>query len=179
MQIKKWFIGIILAVIAICISSCSVSKNASTRYQNLSQRAQLTLSWNQQRYGLNSTIRIWHDELILVSVQPMPGIEMMRLEADRDSVWVMDKMNKKYVALAYSEIEKQTGVKMNYRTLQEMLSKPITEEKEHVAWIINMGKRQAKLSCRFFNREYNTLSAATRTKTDKYQRVSIKEILPI
>jgi hypothetical protein len=109
----------------------------------------------------------------------MPGIEMMRLEADRDSVWVMDKMNKKYVALAYSEIEKHTGVKMNYRTLQEMLSKPITEEKEHVAWIINMGKRQAKLSCRFFNREYNTLSAATRTKTDKYQRVSIKEILPI
>jgi hypothetical protein len=64
MQIKKWFIGIILAVIAICISSCSVSKNASTRYQNLSQRAQLTLSWDQQRYGLNSTIRIWHDELI-------------------------------------------------------------------------------------------------------------------
>lgn len=179
MQIKKWYIYISIAIAAIAVSSCSVSKHASGKYQTLSQRAQLTLSWDQQRYGVNSVVRIWRDELVVVSVQPMLGIEMMRMEADRDSVWVIDKMNKKYIALAYGEIEKQTGMKINYRTLQEMLSRPITEEKEHVAWTIEMSKRQVKLSCRFSNREHNTLPDATRTKTDKYKRVSLREILPI
>ena len=179
MQIKKWYIYISLAVAAIFMSSCSVSRHTSSRYQTLSQRTQLTLVWEQHKYSVNSVVRIWRDELVVVSVQPMLGIEMMRMEADRDSVWVIDKMNKRFITMAYNDIEKKTGVKINYRTLQDLLSQPITEDKEHVTWIFEMGKNQIKLSGRFSNREHNTLPAATRTKIDKYKRVSLREILPI
>ena len=178
MQIKKWYILIIVAIIA--LSSCSVSRRASTRYQTLSQRVQVQLEWNQQRYSMNSTVRIWRGEIIIVSVQPMLGIEMLRVEATRDSVLVLDKMNRRYVTLAYSDIEQQTRLKINYKTLQDLLSKPVSKEnKEHIALTLDTGNHQLKLSCQFINREYNTLQDATRAKISRYKQVDLRTILPL
>ena len=180
MQIKKWYVYISIAIAAIAMSACSVSKHASGKYQTLSQRAQLTLQWEEREYSMNSVVRVWRDELIVLSVQPMLGIEMLRVEADRDSVWAFDKMNRKCVALSYGEIGKQTGVKINYRGLQDLLSKPIAEgKKEHLSLTFHAGKREVKFACRFSNREYNSLQAPTRTKVERYKRVSLREILPI
>ena len=180
MQVKKHIIYIMLVIVMIGAYSCSVSKHATSRFQTMSQRAQLTLNWDQQQYGMNSTIRVWYDELTIISVQPMLGIEMVRMEAKQDSIWIFDKMNRRYTAISYKDLGQIINTKMTYKTLQEFVTAPIVEnKKEYVAMELNTDRHQMKISCHFSNREYNTLQYPTQTNTNKYKRVSLREIIPL
>ena len=104
MQIKKHIIPIILLFTMIIISSCSVNRRIASRYQTLSQRVQLNLEWNTSRYSMNGSIRVWRNEMVVVSVQPMLGIEMVRVEATPDSIWVFDKMNRRYISTGFVDL---------------------------------------------------------------------------
>lgn len=181
MQIGKHFIyNITLVIITIIISSCSVSRHATSRYQTISQRAQVTLEWDKNQYSVSSLVRIWKGELITFSIQPMLGLEMVRIEATPDNIWIFDKINRQYVVLTYGDIEKAIGARVTYKKIQDFASKPITEKgKEHAALFLKTGEHHFRLSCRFSNREYNTLNAPIQTKSNKYKQVTLREILPI
>ena len=180
MQIKKHIIPIILLFTMIIISSCSVNRRIASRYQTLSQRVQLNLEWNTSRYSMNGSIRVWRNEMVVVSVQPMLGIEMVRVEATPDSIWVFDKMNRRYISTGFIDLEQAISKKITYKTIQEFATQPITEgEKDKVVIEVTMEKNHIKLSGKFSNREYNSLQAPTKTKTNRYKRVSLEEILPI
>lgn len=180
MQIKKHIIPILLIFTLTIISSCSVNRRMATRYQTLSQRVQLNLEWNTNRYSMNGSIRVWRNEMVVVSVQPMLGIEMVRIEATPDSICVFDKMNRRYLAMGYSELEQKTTKKITYKTIQDFASQPITDnEKDKIVIEVTTGENHLKLASKFSNREYNTLQAPTKTKTNRYKRVSLEEILPI
>ena len=180
MQIKKHIIPILLIFAMTIISSCSVNRHMATRYQTLSQRVQLDLEWNMSRYSMNGSIRVWRNEMVVVSVQPMLGIEMVRVEATPDSIWVFDKMNRRYLTMGYCELEQKTTKKITYKTIQDFASQPITDnKKDKIVIEVTTGDNQLKLSSKFSNREYNTLQAPTKTKTNRYKRVSLEEILPI
>ena len=95
MQIRNRIIPIVLIIIVIIVSSCATGRHAATRYQTLSQRAQIIIEMNQQKYNVSSQVRVWRNEMTVISVQPMLGIEMLRIEATRDSIWAFDKINKR------------------------------------------------------------------------------------
>lgn len=177
MQINKHILSVAI-ILVVLLSSCSVSRRASSRYETLSQRAQVSLIWNQQQYNMSSTVRIWRNELIVVSVQPMLGIEMVRMEANQDSVWIFDKMNRRYVALSYNEITNKLHTKISYKMLQDFMTKQ-AKGKAPLKWQLTTGKHELELSCSFSNREQNTLQAPKQTKTDRYKQVSLREILPL
>lgn len=180
MQIKKHIVPILLTITMIILSSCSVNRRMVSRYQTLSQRVQLDLEWNMSRYSMNGSIRVWRNEMVAISVQPMLGIEMVRVEATPDSIWVFDKMNRRYIAMGYGELGESITKKINYKTIQDFAAQPITDnDKEKIVIDITTGNNHLKLSSKFSNREYNTLQAPTRTKTNRYKRVSLEEILPI
>lgn len=179
MQIRKHIISVLMIILMIVVSSCSVSRRATSRHQTLSQRAQVTLQYDQHQYSMSSVVRVWRNELVVISVQPMLGIELVRMEITPDSVMVFDKMNRRYVALAYSEIGQTLGSKISYKTIQDFMWRQAKKDKEPLQLEFTYGKHHLKLSCEFSNRENNTLQSPTRTKTDKYKRVSLREILPI
>ena len=179
MQIRRLLIPVLLIIITIVISSCATSRRATSRYETLTERAQVTLTLDQHRHSMSSQVRIWRNELAVVAVQPMLGIEMVRMEATPDSVWLFDKMNRKYVALSYSDIQQTLNTRISYKTIQDFLTHQTTKSKEPIQLQFTSGKHQLKLSCTFSNREHNTLQSPTRTKTNKYKRVTLREILPI
>lgn len=179
MQIRRLLIPVLLTIITIVISSCATSRRAQSRYETLTERAQVTLTLDQHRHSMSSQVRIWRNELIVVSVQPMLGIELVRLEATTDSIFIFDKMNRQYVALSYPDIQRTFDTHISYKTIQELLTRPITKDKTPLQLDFRSGKHQLHLSCTFSQREYNTLQAPTRTKTNKYKQVTLREILPL
>ena len=180
MQINRHIIYTTLIIITIIISSCSVSRHATSRYHTISQRAQITLELDQNQYSVSSLVRVWKGELVVLSIQPMLGIEMVRIEATPDSLWIFDKINRQYVALTYRDLEDKYRAKVTYKKIQELVSKPITEkDKEHITLSVKTGEHHLRLSCRFSNREYNTLHTPAQTKSNKYKQVTLREILPI
>lgn len=168
-----WMMGILF------LSACSVSKHSVARYKTMTQRAQVTMLLDQHQYTLTCTMRTWHDELIVLSVQPMLGIEMVRIEATQDSIWVFDKMNRRYAAIDYASINRIIQPNISYRMLQDFCNMPITPKKEKAEMQFSSGKHRLSLSCKYSNREFNTLQAPTQTKTNKYKQVDLRTILPL
>ena len=120
MQIKKHIVPILLTITIIILSSCSVNRRMATRYQTLSQRVQLNMEWNASRYSMNGSIRVWRNEMVAISVQPMLGIEMVRVEATPDSIWAFDKMNRRYTSLSYSDLGTIANKKINLKTVEKV-----------------------------------------------------------
>ena len=79
MQVKKINILVVLFSI-IVLSACSVKKQIAEQpsYQSLSLRGQATLGIDDQQYVMNCAVRLWPNELIIISLQPMLGIELVR-----------------------------------------------------------------------------------------------------
>jgi hypothetical protein len=180
MQVKRQYIYVLLLISIVGLSSCVSKRNLASRYQTISQRAQATLIYDQHQYTMSSTIRAWRNELMIVSLQPMLGIELMRIEATPDSIWIFDKMNKRYTVMAYSEINQMINADLSYKKLQDFVDTPITPKKDAmINQRFTFNKHHLEITCKFSDCEYNTLSAPQRTKTDKYKHVTLREILPL
>ena len=123
MQVRRLLIPALLIIITVVLSSCATSRRATSRYQTLSERAQVTLALDQRQYTMSSQVRIWRNELAIVSVQPMLGIEMIRMEATTNSLWIFDKMNRKYVVLSYPELQHLLNTHISYKTIQDFLTR--------------------------------------------------------
>lgn len=174
----------IIPIIALCgllLTSCSTQRQiAPRRYQTLSQKANATLQFDQHKYPMGCTVQLWHNELVVLSLQPMLGIEMVRIEASKDSVFVFDKMNRRYTALAYNDFEKQMKPTPSFKLIQDFVTTPqIPENKTKSQINFMIGKHNISIACTFSQRIYNTLKEAKRLDTNKYKRVSLREVLPL
>lgn len=74
-----------------------------------------------KNYALNITYRNTRNELLWVSVRAMLGIEVARLVANRDSVWVISKIGKIKEKGTWKEMSKTIGYPLDFMALQNML----------------------------------------------------------
>jgi hypothetical protein len=63
-----------------------------------------------------------NDAYISISVQPFLGIEAFRIELTKDSVKLIDRMNKRYMTDSYEKIKGNMAVDFNFNNLQALLS---------------------------------------------------------
>lgn len=175
---KKYLIYLAIVCCAL-LTSCGVQRHASPkRYDTLSQKASTTLQFNQHSYTMSSTIQLWKDELIIISLQPLLGIEMVRIEATQDSVLIVDKMNRRYTTLAYNLFSKDVHPKPSFKLVQQFMTAPSTD-KAKVEQRFDYGKHHISISCQFSQREYNALSTPKRINLKKYKQVTLRDILPL
>ena len=55
----------------------------------------------------NARLKIIRGERLQLSITPLPGIEMFRVEVSRDSMKIIDRLGKRYAAEPIAEIKKQ------------------------------------------------------------------------
>lgn len=176
---KRLTIWITLLCI-VALSSCRVQKDVPTRYHTMTQRASATLVLDEHRYSMSCTIQVWRNELVVISLQPMLGIEMARIEATRDSVWVFDKMNRRYAVLGYHDAARKIQPLPSYKMIQDFVTEPVTPKKSaKVSRTFTAGEHRLQVDCTFSSREFDTLKKPNRQDTRKYKRVSLHTILPI
>lgn len=80
---------------------------------------------NQQEYYLSGSIKIKTDSFIFISLQPLPGFEMFRIEFDSECFRFFDKMNRKYFEATYEYIEQKTQIPLQYKTLEDLFSRKL------------------------------------------------------
>src|SRR5690606_6159710 len=61
------------------------------------------------------------DSIIWVSVQLGLGIEAARMKITQDSVYLMNRLHREYLAKDYSFLSKRFNVEMNYEVMQAIL----------------------------------------------------------
>jgi hypothetical protein len=76
---------------------------------------------DSKHYDVNGTLRIYKDSAIWISVNAVLGIEAMRLLVTKDSIFLLDKLNKTYSARSIDYLQEVTALPLTLLTLQDLL----------------------------------------------------------
>lgn len=162
-------------LIAIMLASCASSKSASTKRQTLSQKAHVGLTVDQYQYNVDCVLKVWKNELIVLSVLPMMGIEMFRLEATPEDIIVIDKFNKRYAIITYEELQQLLQKKLTFKQMQTLAK----QSDKNILIETQVGSHILKLDAKLSQPELNTLGEPQRINLKKYKQVTLRNILPI
>jgi len=89
--------------------------------RSFSANANASLRLQQTELASPLELRILIDSLILCSFQPLAGIEALRLAFTPDSVKALDRFNAQFAAGSYHDLQQQTSIDLNFRSLQTQL----------------------------------------------------------
>lgn len=74
-----------------------------------------------KKYNVNAHLRMHKDSIIWISITGPLGIEGIRVYITRDSVKLLDKQNKTYVARSVSYLQEVTELPLDLHSLQDLL----------------------------------------------------------
>ena len=74
-----------------------------------------------KKYDVNAFIRLKKDSLIWISVNAALGIEAMRVLIDKDSVRILNKLDKEYQVRSLEYLTEVAALPLDLRTLQELI----------------------------------------------------------
>ena len=95
------------------------------RFNTLSARIKLEVKGPQKDMSSRAQLKILHNDRIQLSIQPLLGIEVFRIELTNDSVKVLDRMNKRYMAESYEDMKGKTKIDFNFHNLQSLFTNNI------------------------------------------------------
>ena len=95
------------------------------RFGTMTARLNAELKIAENNVSSRVDLKMVKDSVILLSVQPFLGIEMFRAEFTVDSVRVIDRMNKCYVAESYADMKGEMPIDFNFYNLQALLTNRI------------------------------------------------------
>ncbi len=92
----------------------------SFQFETLSARMNVDLNFPGTEVSSRVDLRMVKDSAFQLSVQPLMGIELFRIEMNRDSIKIIDRMSRRYVAENYANLKEQTPIVFNYNNLQSL-----------------------------------------------------------
>lgn len=92
------------------------------QYRTLSARLNVDLKLSGNSLSSRVDLKMVKDSAFQLSVQPFLGIEVFRAEISVDSVKIIDRMNKRYVAENYANLKGQTPIEFNFYNLQALFT---------------------------------------------------------
>lgn len=92
------------------------------RYETLTARLNVDLNLPGNNMSSRVDLKMVKDSAFQLSVQPFLGIEVFRAEISVDSIKVIDRMNKRYVADNYANLKGQMPIDFNFYNLQALFT---------------------------------------------------------
>ena len=95
------------------------------RFNTLSARLKLEFSGLQQEFSSRVNLKMIYDDRMQLSIQPLLGIEVFRIEISTDSVKILDRMNKRYMVDSYDNLKGKTEIDFNFQNLQALFTNQV------------------------------------------------------
>ena len=131
----------VFCTLLVLITSCKSTKTASSSsgladlsemkylegvignapsFNSFSSKMKLTVNMNGKEMTVNGTLKMKKDDVIQLSIVPLLGIEVARIEITRDSVLILDRLNRQYVCAPVSMLKFFASTDIDFYTLQSM-----------------------------------------------------------
>lgn len=105
----------------------------SPDYTSYSAKTSFVITTSAGNLKSKATVRIIKDKILQISVQPFLGIEMFRVRLTNDSVWILDKMGKRYVAESIAAYKSKLPVDLSLSSIQALfLGRPFLPGKDRL-----------------------------------------------
>lgn len=144
MKIKKL---LIFALMALCMVACKTKKPivqqpevkvnpTQSLVQNIlnqqpvfasaqASKIKMVVDYQQRKISASGSINIITDSAIVLSVQPILGIELIRIEMNPSNVMLIDKMNRRYVSMTFAELQKELGYPVTFKDVQALFTEQL------------------------------------------------------
>lgn len=94
-------------------------------YHTLSAKLNMGVTSGTKVYSSKANLKIVKNEALQISVQPLFGVELFRVQMNPDTIFVLDRMNKRYVLEAFDTLKEVYPVGFDYYTIQSLLTNAI------------------------------------------------------
>jgi len=116
-----------------------------------------------KKYDVNANVRMYKDSAIWIAVNALLGIDAMRLFITKDSVKLLDKINKTYTARSVDYLQEVTALPLNLYNLQDLIiGNPVFLDSNIVSYSAN-NNQIALLSLGRLFKNLITLNEADKT----------------
>lgn len=95
---------------------------AAPAWHTCAASARATVTMSRQQLQASMQLQAVYDSMLIVSVQPLPGIEMVRIEATPEQVLIVDKMNKQFATMNYDELSVMAKRPVTWQMLQSLVT---------------------------------------------------------
>ena len=141
-MIKKLLYYLSVTVVIVTMAACSSSRrlgrtptigglsgtdymekviSQTPQWQNITAKAALNLDMGTKGNAkVNATLRIRRGEVIRLSVAPLLGIEVARMDITPDNVLLIDRLNKRYVKVSFAELSRLANAELDFDVLQSL-----------------------------------------------------------
>ena len=97
------------------------AQDQAAKFTTYSSKLSMEISIDGQQLSSSAQLRIIKDSVIWISITPMLGIELARAIITKDSIKAVNRWDKTYMSEPISYLEKFTGTKIDFNTLQAAL----------------------------------------------------------
>lgn len=178
---------LILLCAALLLVACGTKKKIAERQEPtvsvpawhtcLVQGARATVATANDRLSANVTMQTVHDSMLVISVMPMLGMEMLRVEATPLEVIAIDKLHGRYAKATYADINRRLTPSLNWDVLQQIATAelPLGEQKARLMY--TFGDQLIELVIDYPARRLDVPVKVNHARLNKYTEVDVSKIL--
>lgn len=183
-------IFLLCALSMLLLSSCGAKKKAAESVQTIKeepaqptwhtcliQGARATVTTDEDKISASITMQTVRDSMIVISIMPMLGIEMARLEATPTGMIAIDKMHGRYAKATFAELNRKLTPNLNWDILQQIASAELPTGDEKARLMYSFGDETVEIVINYAPRKIDVPVRVTNQRLEKYTQVDISQWL--
>ena len=183
-KLRRYSIFVLAAMLLV---GCGVKKrtvsgeglpvSGPTWHTCLIQSARATVNRDGETMSSLVTMQTVHDSMLVISVMPILGMEMMRLEATPTELTAIDKMHGQYTQATFAELNRKLTPTLNWDILQQVCTAELPTGKDKARLIYAFGDETIELIIDYTPRKLDVPVRVYNLPIGKYQRIDISRWL--
>ena len=141
------------------------------------QNARVTVNKDGNKFSSSVNMQVVRDSMLVISVTPLLGIEIYRLEATPFEVIGIDKMQGQYARATYTDLNRKLTPSLNWDTLQELCSAELPLGSERARLIYTFGDDVVELVVEYPMRRLDVPVRIGALPLNRYTQVDISRWL--
>ena len=143
----------------------------------LIQGAQATVITGEDKVSSSVTMQTVHDSMIVISVMPMLGMEMMRVEATPTQIIAIDKLHGRYAKATFADLNRRLTPSLNWDILQQLCTAELPTGPEKARLVYTFGKERLELIINYPPRKLDVPVRMTNQRLTKYTEIDVSKFL--
>ena len=143
----------------------------------LIQGAQATVFTGEDKISSSVTMQTVHDSMIVISVMPMLGMEMMRVEATPTQIIAIDKLHGRYAKATFADLNRRLTPSLNWDILQQLCTAELPTGPEKARLVYTFGKERLELIINYPPRKLDVPVRMTNQRLTKYTEIDVSKFL--
>jgi len=178
--------NIVLILLALVLVGCGTKKKAVSNqpstvsiptWHTCLTQGQATVSTDEDKISAAIMMQAVRDSMLVISVMPMLGMEMIRLEATPLELTAIDKIHGRYAKASYADLNRKLTPSLNWDVLQQICSAELPTGNEKARLQYAFGEQTIELVIDYGKRQLDVPVRVVNQPVTRYQQIDISRWL--